>query len=434
MTTTPDIELVDPGAYERGGIPHEQLAWLREHEPVHRHHGDPERDYPPFWAITRHEDVVHVSRHPEVFSSWRRLALYDEPPEEHLVLQRMMMLNQDPPEHSRKRSIVNRGFTPRAIGALEEHIRDICRKLVAETAERAHLGGDPQTPEGRSPEPLASLRSPATFDFVRDLAAPLPLYVICELLGAPPEDREKIFHWSNTLIGGDDPEFQRTPEEGQAAAAELYAYANVLAADRRENPREDIVTKLLQPDADGEVLSGDEFELFVMLLSVAGNETTRNAATGGMLALLEHPEQWARLRADRSLVRTAADEIVRWVTPVNLFRRTAVRDTEIRGRKIREGDKVVVFYASANRDEAVFADPYAFDVGRDPNPHLGFGGGGPHFCLGAHLARLELSVLFETLLDAMPNIELSGNVRRLRSSFINGIKEMPVRVRPASLD
>ncbi|HEU5024349.1 MAG TPA: cytochrome P450 [Spirillospora sp.] len=411
MTTTPEIDLVEPGAYERGGVPHEQLAWLREHDPVHRHHGDPERGNPPFWAVTRHADVVRVSRHPEIFSSYERLALFDEPPEDHLALQRLMMLNQDPPEHTRKRGIVNRGFTPRAIGALADHIREICGRLVAETAARG-----------------------AEADFVRDLAAPLPLYVICELLGAPPEDREKIFTWSNTLIGGDDPEFQRTPEEGQEAATQLYAYANELAADRRENPREDIVTRLLQPDADGQVLDGDEFELFVMLLSVAGNETTRNAATGGMLALLEHPEQWARLRADRALVRTAVDEIVRWVTPVNLFRRTAVRDTELGGRKIAEGDKVVVFYASANRDAAVFADPYSFDVGRDPNPHLGFGGGGPHFCLGAHLARLELSVLFETLLDTVPNIELGGNVRRLRSSFINGIKEMPVRVRPASRD
>ncbi|MFB4296955.1 cytochrome P450 [Actinomadura sp. NTSP31] len=411
MTTTPEIDLVEPGAYERGGIPHEQLAWLREHDPVHRHHGDPDRGNPPFWAVTRHADVVHVSRHPEVFSSYERLALFDEPPEEHLALQRLMMLNQDPPEHTRKRGIVNRGFTPRAIGALADHIREICRRLVAETVARGEEA-----------------------DFVRDLAAPLPLYVICELLGAPPEDREKIFHWSNTLIGGDDPEFQRTPEEGQEAATQLYAYANVLAADRRENPRDDIVTRLLQPDADGQVLDGDEFELFVMLLSVAGNETTRNAASGGMLALLENPQQWARLREDRALVRTATDEIVRWVTPVNMFRRTAVRDTELGGRRISEGDKVVVFYSSANRDEAVFADPHAFDAGRDPNPHLGFGGGGPHFCLGSHLARLELSVLFETLLDTVPNIELGGNVRRLRSSFINGIKEMPVRVRPASRD
>lgn len=410
MVIPPTIELVDPDAYERAGIPHEQLAWLREHDPVHRHHGDPARGNPPFWAVTRHEDVVHVSRHPEVFSSYERLALFDEPTEEHLLLQRMMMLNQDPPDHTRKRSIVNRGFTKRAIGAVEEHIRDICRRLVAETLER----GDEA-------------------DFVRDLAAPLPLYVICELLGAPPEDRQKIFDWSNTLIGADDPEFQITPEDGQQAAGELYAYANTLAEERRKNPREDIVTKLLQPDADGEILSGDEFELFIMLLSVAGNETTRNAASGGMLALLEHPDQWARLKSDPKLVWTAADEIVRWVTPVNLFRRTAVRDTELGGQKISAGDKVVVFYGSANRDEKIFADPFTFDVGRDPNPHLGFGGGGPHFCLGAHLARLELGVLFETLLDAMPNIELSGNVRRLRSSFINGIKEMPVRVRPASL-
>ncbi|WP_067488777.1 cytochrome P450 [Actinomadura hibisca] len=415
MSAAPDIELVDPGRYERGGVPHDQFAWLREHDPVHRHHGDPARGYPPFWAVTLHEDVVHVSRHPEVFSSHERLALFDEPPPEHLELQRLMMLNQDPPEHSRKRGIVNRGFTPRAIGALEDHIRDICRRLVAETLDRAEGSGG----EG---------------DFVRDLAAPLPLYVICELLGAPPADRDKIFHWSNTLIGGDDPEFQRSPEDGQAAATELYAYANGLAAERRENPRDDIVTRLLDPGPGGEVLSGDEFELFVLLLAVAGNETTRNAASGGMHAFFQHPDQWERLRADRSLLATAADEIVRWVTPVNLFRRTAVRDTELRGRKIREGDKVVVFYASANADPAAFTDPARFDVGRSPNPHLGFGGGGPHFCLGAHLARLELRVLFQTLLDSMPNIEPSGNVRRLRSSFINGVKEMPVRLCPASHD
>ncbi|MGH3740905.1 MAG: cytochrome P450 [Micromonosporaceae bacterium] len=346
---------------------------------------------------------MHVSRHPEVFSSHERLALFDEPADEQLVLQRMMMLNQDPPAHTRKRSIVNRGFTPRAIGALEEHIRDICRRLVAELGTEA--------------------------DFVRDIAAPLPLYVICELLGAPPEDRDKIFEWSNKLIGGDDPEFQASREDGVAAATELYAYANELAARRRDDPRDDIVTKLLQPGPGGQRLTGDEFELFVLLLSVAGNETTRNAASGGMLALFEHPGEWRRLLADRSLVGTAVDEVVRWVTPVNLFRRTAMQDIELGGQKIRTGDKVVVFYGSANRDMSVFDRPDVFDVGRDPNPHIGFGGGGPHFCLGAHLARLELNVLFETLLDAAPNIELSGNIRRLRSKFINGIKEMPVRLR-----
>ncbi|MGI8331032.1 cytochrome P450 [Actinomadura scrupuli] len=404
--TPPEIDLVDQDLYARDGVPHDQLKWLRENAPVYWHHGDRERGWPGFWAITRHEDVTHVSRHPEIFSSHRRLALFDEPPEEHLVMQRMMMLNQDPPDHTRKRGFVNRGFTPRAIGVLEQHIRDICVQLINEVGTEA--------------------------DFVHDLAAPLPLYVICELLGAPVEDREKIFDWSNKLIGYDDPDFQGSPDDGQLAAGEIYAYAEQLAAERRDNPRDDIVSKLLEPDDRGDRLSTDEFDLFVLLLTVAGNETTRNAASGGMLAFFEHPDQWQRLLADQSLVRTAVDEIVRWVTPVNLFRRTAVQDTELRGQKIKEGDKVVVFYSSANRDEALFTDPYLFDVGRNPNPHIGFGGGGPHFCLGAHLARLELRVLFETLSTLMPTIELTGNVRKLRSNFINGIKEMPVRHTPTA--
>ncbi|GAA0327794.1 cytochrome P450 [Actinoallomurus spadix] len=396
-----DIDLVDPDRYANAGIPHGELRWLRRNDPVHRHPGEPD-----FWAVTRYDDVVHVSRHPEIFSSHRRLALFYEPSDEHLVMQRMMMLNQDPPEHTRKRSIVNKGFTPRTVGRLEDHVREICRGLIDEVAGRGEA------------------------DFVRDISAPLPLYVICELIGAPVEDREKIFEWSNRLIGEDDPDLRSTEEEEGAAAAELYAYANELAERRRKEPRDDIVTTLLRPHG-GEELTVDEFDLFMMLLIVAGNETTRNAASGGMLAFFEHPDQWYRLVDDRrnggDLARTAADEIVRWVSPVNLFKRTATRDTELGDKRIREGDKVVVFYASANRDEDVFADPYDFDIGRDPNPHLGFGGGGPHFCLGSHLARLELRVLFETLAERLPGITLAGEPRRQRSNFINGIKEMPVR-------
>ncbi|MCW2876418.1 MAG: cytochrome [Sphaerisporangium sp.] len=398
------INLVDQDSYARDGVPHEQLSWLRANDPVFWHEGDRERDWPGFWAVTKHEDVVHVSRHSEIFSSSKRLALFNEMPEEQRELQRMMMLNQDPPEHTRRRSLVNRGFTPRQIGMLEDHIREICHNLADEASAK---GGA---------------------DFVTDMAAPLPLYVICELLGAPVEDRDKIFQWSNRMIGSEDPDYATTPEEGQVAAAEVYAYANQLATQRREHPRDDIVTKLLQPGDNGEALSEDEFDLFVLLLVVAGNETTRNAASGGMLTLFENPAQWERLVREPSLARTAADEIVRWVSPVNLFRRTATRDTVMRGKEIKEGDKVVVFYSSANRDEDVFAGPSSFDVGRDPNPHIGFGGGGAHFCLGNHLAKLELRVLFEVVAQRMPNLRQVGDAKRLRSHFINGIKTLPVEV------
>ncbi|HEV2242391.1 MAG TPA: cytochrome P450 [Streptosporangiaceae bacterium] len=399
----PEINLVDQDTYQRGGAPHEQFTWLREHAPVywHAHGGEP--GWPGFWALTRHADIGHVSRHPEIFSSTRRLALFGEIPEEQIVLQRLMMLNMDPPQHTRQRTFVNRGFTPRMIGRLAKHVREICDTLIDEVVPRGEA------------------------DFVTDVAAPLPLQVICELVGAPAADRDRIFELSNKLVGADDPEFRSTPEEGMEAAAEIYAFAHELAERRRARPADDIVTRLLQPDDAGEVLSTDEFDLFFLLLTVAGNETTRNAASGGMLAFFEHPGQWQRLLADPALIPTAAEEIVRWVSPVNLFRRTATRDTEIGGQAIAEGDKVVVFYASGNRDESVFATPQEFDVARDPNPHVGFGGGGPHFCLGRHLAALELRVLLQTLAERMPDIELDGEVSRLRSNFLNGIKHMPVR-------
>ncbi len=399
----PEINLIDPDVYQRSGPPHEQFAWLREHDPVHWHADGGEPGWPGFWAVTRHDDIAHVSRHPELFSSTLRLALFGEVPEESIQLQRLMMLNMDPPQHTRQRAFVNRGFTPRMISKLEKHIAEICDSLLDDIADR---GGA---------------------DFVTDIAAPLPLWVICELVGAPVGDRGKIFELSNLLIGSTDPEFQVAPQAQQNAALELYAYGAQLAERRRAQPADDIVTQLLRPDDKGEALTSDEFDVFFMLLTVAGNETTRNAAAGGMLALFEHPEQWQRLLADRSLIPTAAEEIVRWVSPVNLFRRTAVTDTELGGQRIAEGDKVVVFYTSANRDDEAFSRPQEFDVARDPNPHVGFGGGGPHFCLGRHLAAMELRILLQALTERMPGMRLAGEPSRLRSNFINGIKHMPVR-------
>ncbi len=399
----PEINLVDPDVYQRGGPPHEQFCWLREHDPVHWHADGGVPGWPGFWAVTTHEDVAHVSRHPEIFSSARRLSLFGEVPEDHIELQRLMMLNMDPPQHTRQRAFVNRGFTPRMIGRLEQHITEICHTLLDSVAGRGMA------------------------DFVTEIAAPLPLWVICELVGAPVEDRDRIFELSNILIGAADPEFRAVPGAQQSAAAEVYAYGAALAERRRAEPADDLVTRLLQPDDNGEALTSDEFDMFFLLLTVAGNETTRNAAAGGMLALCEHPAQWRRLLDEPSIIPSAAEEIVRWVSPVNMFRRTAVCDTELGGRPVGAGDKVVVFYASANRDGAAFAAPEELDVGRDPNPHVGFGGGGPHFCLGRHLAALELRVLLQVLAERMPGIRLDGEPSRLRSNFINGIKHMPVR-------
>jgi len=248
-------------------------------------------------------------------------------------------------------------------------------------------------------------------------------------MGIPQDDRSKVFDWSNRLIGFDDPEFQTSLEDGKVAAMELWMYANQLADTRRKDPGTDLTSILLQSSVDGESLSELEFDTFFLMLAVAGNETTRNAISGGMLALIQHPEQRQRLIDDPALIPSAVEEILRWVTPVIHFRRTATRDVELRGQLIRENDKVVIFYPSANRDEEVFPDPFAFDVGRTPNEHLSFGVG-QHFCLGASLARLELKIIFEELLARLPDLELTGEIRRLRSNFINGIKQMPVRFTP----
>ncbi len=399
--TLADLDVANPDHYV-AGVPHHMFKQLRREAPVFWHR---EWKGSPFWAVTKYDDVVAVSRDPRTFSSERMSCFLFDPAPGDIDNIRLMMVNMDPPKHAKLRSLVNKGFTPRMIGRLEPHVREIARSIIDNVA-----------PKGEC-------------DFVSDVAAELPLQVIAELMGVPHSDRRMLFDWSNRLIGFDDPEFQQSLDDGKAAAAEVYMYANQLAVERRDSAGDDIVSVLMNAEVDGQKLTEMEFDLFFLLLIVAGNETTRNLISGGMRALIEHPDQRARLLADPSLIATAVDEMLRWVTPVMEFRRTATRDTELRGQKIREGDKIGIFYVSANRDEDVFPNPDAFDVGRTPNEHLAFGIG-EHFCLGANLARLEIRVMFEELLRRLPNIELAGPVERLRSSFINGIKRMPVQFTP----
>jgi len=321
------------------------------------------------------------------------------------------MLFMDPPGHTRYRKLVNRGFTPRMIAALEPHVRDLTVHIIEDVF--AKDGGD--------------------CDFVVDVAAELPLEVIAELLGVPREDRFKLFDWSNRMVGSEDPEYQVSDDHVTEAQVEMFMYAQQLAEQRRAEPREDIVTTLLNAEVDGDTLTEMDFNLFFMLLSVAGNETTRNAIAHGMNAFLENPDQWDLLVSDPAAhIHGATEEILRWASPVLFFRRNARQDFEVRGQVIKAGEKISLWYISANRDEDVFTAPFTFDITRDPNPHIAFGGGGPHFCLGAQLARLEIRLLFEELAARVPRLEARGEPERLRSNFIGGIKHLPMRLRPAS--
>jgi len=357
-----------------------------------------------YWAVTRHADVKYVSTHPEIFSSYLNTAIirFNERIERDAIdAQRLILLNMDPPEHTRVRGIVQRVFTPRAIRALEERLRNRAHAIV-ETARA--LPGE-------------------SFDFVTQVACELPLQAIAELIGIPQDDRAKIFDWSNKMISYDDPEYAISEQVGQESAMEVIAYAMNMAADRKQCPAKDIVTTLVAAEDEGN-LNSDEFGFFVLMLAVAGNETTRNAITHGMHAFLTHPDQWELYKAERP--STAAEEIVRWATPVNAFQRTATQDTELGGKQIKKGDRVGIFYAAANHDPEVFENPDVFDITRDPNPHLGFGGGGPHYCLGKSLAVLEIDLIFNAIADAMPNLRATGDPRRLRSAWINGVKELQV--------
>ena len=405
-----EIDLTDPDAYiDR--VPHEQFATLRREAPVFWHE-DVEGG---FWCVTRHADIVTVNRDWETFSSYRGAVFLSTPAD--LEMSRMMMLNMDPPEHAKLRKLVNRGFTPKRIRELQEVLARRATTIVDEVIDRGAC------------------------DMVEAVAAELPLQAIAEFLGVPQEDRHLVFQWSNAMIGSDDPEYA-TGKDGEgrtaetmAASAALYAYAQDLAEDRRANPRDDIVTDLVQAEVDGDRLSDMDFNLFFLLLAVAGNETTRNAISHSVLALAENPDQRAWLREDPERWDSALEEFLRWSTPVMHFRRTATRDTELGGQAIAEGDRVVIWHISGNRDEAVFEDPYTLDLGRTPNEHLAgavssshvaFGGGGPHFCLGANLARAEMRVMLQEVVGRLGDFEVDGPVQRLRSNFINGIKHLPI--------
>ncbi|MCA9680217.1 MAG: cytochrome P450 [Kofleriaceae bacterium] len=403
MPPTLNVDVYDLDRYVEG-VPHDAFRVLRAEAPVYFH---PEPDGVGFWAITKYADVVQISKDPYTFSSWRGGTNIKDYPPDSLDIIRMLMLNMDPPQHNKFRRLTSTGFTPRMIARMEEYIRAAARKIVDDVA------------------PLGAC------DFVTKIAAELPLVVICDIMGVPQEDRHLVFDWSNRLIGFDDPEFQTSLDDAQIAASELWAYANQLAEERKGKGGKDLVSVLLDAEIDGEQLDEMEFDAFFLLLSVAGNETTRNLISGGMVALMEHPEQRARLLADPTLLPSAVEEMLRWVTPVIHFRRTATRDVELRGQPIKENDKVVLYYASANRDEEVFADGHRFDIGRTPNDHIAFGIG-QHSCLGLNLARLEIKVMFEELLRRMPDIEPAGPARRLRSNFINGVKELPVRYTPST--
>jgi cholest-4-en-3-one 26-monooxygenase len=399
----PGFDFTDPDMYA-DRLPMDEFAELRRTAPVwwnRKPRGVGGFDDEGYWVVTRHADVVAVSRDNDNYSTWENTAIIrhqDGASREQIELQRFVMLNIDPPQHTKLRGIVSRGFTPRAINNLRSALSARAERIVAEA--------------------IAS----GSGDFVTDVAAELPLQAIAELVGVPQDDRRKVFDWSNDMVGYDDPEYVGDPA---AAAAELVGYAMVMAEDRRQCPRDDIVTKLVNAQVDGGELSSDEFGFFVILLAVAGNETTRNAISHGMHAFLENPGQWELFKAQRP--DTAADEIVRWATPVTVFQRTALADTTLGGQQIAAGQRVGLFYRSANFDEEVFDHPERFDIRRSPNPHLGFGGSGAHFCLGASLARLEIDLIFNAIADHMPGIRLAGEPRRLRSGWLNGMKRLPVQ-------
>ncbi|HWT48804.1 MAG TPA: cytochrome P450 [Mycobacterium sp.] len=361
-----------------------------------------------YWALTKLDDVHFASRHPDIFSSAGGITIGEQMPELAEYFGSMIVL--DDPRHQRLRSIVSRAFTPKVVARIEASVRERAHRLVASLIANH--------PDGEA-------------DLVSELAGPLPLQIICDMMGIPEEDHQRVFHWTNVILGFGDPDLSTDFEEFMQVSIDIGAYASALAEDRRVNHHDDLTSSLVEAEVDGERLTSQEIASFFILLVVAGNETTRNAISHGMLALSRYPEQRDKWWADYDgLAPTAVEEIVRWASPVVYMRRTLTQDIELSGVKLAAGDKAALWYNSANRDESKFANPWTFDVARNPNPHLGFGGGGAHFCLGANLARREIRVVFDELRREIPDIVAIEEPARLLSQFIHGIKRLPVAWTP----
>lgn len=404
LNLPPGFDFTDPDIYAER-VPVEEFAQVRAAAPIWWNEQAPGTgggfNDGGYWAVTKLNDVKEISRRSDVFSSYENGVIprfSNDMQREDIEVQRFVMLNMDAPHHTRLRKIISRGFTPRAVGRLQDELQERAQKIAA-TAAAAGTG-----------------------DFVEQVSCELPLQAIAGLLGVPQEDRGKLFDWSNEMTGTDDPEFAHV--DPKMSSAELIMYAMKMAEDRAKNPGEDIVTQLIEADLDGEKLSDDEFGFFVVMLAVAGNETTRNSITHGMIAFSENPEQWELYKKERP--DTAADEIVRWATPVTTFQRTALEDYELSGVKIKKGDRVLMFYRSANFDEEAFEDAHKFNIMRSPNPHVGFGGTGAHYCIGANLARMTINLIFNAIADHMPDLKPVSSPERLRSGWLNGIKHWQV--------
>ena len=409
------LDIISAAHYGANGYPHEEWARLRREAPVFRCR---QEGFDPFWAITKHADLLWVSKQPDLFLNRPRMAMFHDSmrpragqPPQGQGLRLRMLLNMDPPEHRRYRKVAYSWFTPRALQRLSVRIEEIARRILDDIANDGEL---------------------SECDFVTDVAARLPLKVIAEILGVPEKDEDLVLQLSNTGIGAQDPEFSQgyaSPREARRDAFRaLFGYFGELAEARRKEPKEDLTSLLANVAIDGKPIATAELLSYYGLIAVAGHETTRNATSGGMFAMLENPEQWTRLQKDLSLLDPAVEEIIRWTSPVIQFSRTAVQEVELRGHHIHPGDTLVLFYPSANRDEEIFDEPFQFRIDRSPNPHLAFGIG-EHFCLGANLARLELRVIFRQLAERLEHLEPAGPVEFLHSSFVGGVKHLPIRYR-----